>query len=369
MSYQKFTKDVGLIGFTNLIIALRALLILPIITKLLGAEDYGTWAQIMATISLITPIATLGLPYASVRFLAAEKDKKEIQEGIFSVVSVIFAVALVFSLIFIFFSDFTSNFFGGEKILVYLLAFTLIFECLNLEFFDIFRAFQKISSYSFFMIFQTLGEVGLVAITVVFGYGLMGAVLSLLIIRFTNFLIMGTLIIKKVGIKLPNFSRTKEYLSFSLPTIPSNICSWIIRLSDRYLIGFFVGTLFVGYYVPAYVIGSSIMLFVAPLVFVLLPVLSKFYDENRINEVKAYTRYCLKYFLIISIPSVFGVSFLSKQILTILSTPEIASQGCRIVPLVAVSSLIFGVGATIPIIFLKKKTIVSGIIWIIASLL
>ena len=197
-----------------------------------------------------------------------------------------------------------------------------------------------------------------------------GAVLSLLIIRGVNFLIMSILTIQRIGIIIPKFLRIKEYLRFSLPTIPGNISSWIVQSSDRYLIGFFLGTLFVGYYVPAYVIGNSINFFIMPLTFVLPAVLSKFYDENKIGEVKTYLKYSLKYFLMIGIPSVFGLSILSKQLLTIFSTSEIARQSYHIVPFVALSILLFGIYAvTAQIISLKKKTKITGMIWMAAAFL
>jgi O-antigen/teichoic acid export membrane protein len=370
MSFQKFTKDVGLVGLTNLVMVLKALIILPVITKLLGAENYGIWAQLMVTLGLIAPLATLGLDYALVRFLPAEKNEKEIQDGIYSVLAIIFSIALVVSLILIFFSSSISQFFGGEKILVQILAFTIILECLNEVFFNIFRAFQKMGIYSFFMISQTFGEVGLVVGTVLLGYGLFGAVLSLLIIRFVNFLIMGGLTIKKVGIKIPKFLKTKEYLSFSLPTTLGFIAFWIIQSSDKYLIGFFLGTLFVGYYAPAYTIGSFVVLFVTPLSFVLPAVLSKFFDENKISEVKNYLRYSLKYFLMITVPSVFGMSILSRQLLTIFSTSEIAQQAYHIVPFIALSILLFGIYSIVAqVIVLKKETKITGTIWIIAAVL
>jgi len=370
MSYQKFTKDVGIIGLTELVIALKGLIVLPIITKLLGAENYGIWAQLIVTLSLIVPIATLGLPYTLVRFLAAEKNKKEIQDGIYSVLTIIFGIALTISLILIFFSGPISNFFGGEKILVQILAFTIIFECLNQVFLNIFRAFQRMGKYSSFMIFQTLGEIGLVAGTVLLGYGLFGAVLSLFIIRGINFLIMGTLTIQGIGLKIPEFLRIKEYLHFGLPTIPGNVSSWIVQSSDRYLIGFFLGTIFVGYYVPAYIIANSILLFIAPLSFVLPAVLSKFYDENKIGEVKTHLKYSLKYFLMVAIPSVFGLSILSRQLLTIFSTSEIAQKSYYLVPFISLSILLFGMYAIISqIIVLKKKTRITGSIWMGAAFL
>jgi len=368
MSYQKFTKDIGIIGLTNLAGILRGLIILPIITKLLGAENYGIWTQLIVTLSLITPIATLGLPYTLVRFLAVEKNTKEIQDGIWSVFIIILSVTLVITLGLFLFSKPISIFFNCSQVLIQILAFIIIFECLNLIFFNIFRAFQEIKKYSFFIILQIFGEVGLVSGAVLLNYGLLGAVLSLLSTRIIIFLIMGGLIIKKIGAKIPKFLRIKEYLSFALPTIPGNISSWSIESSDRYLIGFFLGTLFVGYYAPAYVIGNSISFFMGPLIFILPAVLSKFYDENKIKEVKNYLKYSLKYFLMIAIPSVFGLSILSKQLLTIFSTVEIAQQSYYIIPLVAVGMLLFGVYVIIAqIISLKKKTKITATIWMIAA--
>ena len=368
--YQKFTKDVGIIGLTNLIVALRGLVILPVITKLLGVESYGIWTQLIVALSLLTLIATLGLPYTLVRFLAAETDKKEIQNGLWSVLTVVFGVALIIGLILLFFSSPVSQFFGGGKILVQILALTIIFECLNQVFLNVFRAFQQIKKYSCITIFQTLGEVGLVVAMILLGYGLLGAVLSLLIIRTIIFLILLNFIFGEIGIKVPNLSKTKKYLKFGLPIVASNISYWIIQSSDRYLIGFFLGTLFVGYYAPAYTLGTITILFIAPIAFLLPATLSHLFDQNKVNEVKIYLKYSLKYFLMIAIPSVFGISILSKQLLTIFSTSEIALNAFFVTPFVALSIILYGIyNIFVQIIILKKKTKIAGAIWIGAAFL
>ena len=104
MPHRKFTKDIGIVSLANLAIALKTLIFLPIITKVLGAGNYGIWIQIIAAISLATPLVTMGLPYTLVRFLAAEKDKKEIQDGIYSVAAIVLTSALIVSAILLFFS-------------------------------------------------------------------------------------------------------------------------------------------------------------------------------------------------------------------------------------------------------------------------
>ncbi|MCK4734501.1 MAG: polysaccharide biosynthesis C-terminal domain-containing protein, partial [Methanophagales archaeon] len=110
--------------------------------------------------------------------------------------------------------------------------------------------------------------------------------------------------------------------------------------------------------------------YMAPLGFLLPAVLSRLYDEGKEGEVKRYLEYTLKYFLMFAIPSVFGLSLLSKQLLITLSTSEIASYGYLITPFTAVSALFLGVSAFIgQIIVLVKKTKISGSIWMVAAIM
>ena len=56
------------------IIGTGAFLILPLITKTLGAYSYGVWSQITISITLLSSLSLLGLFATMIRFLAAEKD-------------------------------------------------------------------------------------------------------------------------------------------------------------------------------------------------------------------------------------------------------------------------------------------------------
>ncbi|MCX6723783.1 MAG: flippase [Candidatus Staskawiczbacteria bacterium] len=370
MSYKKFTKDVGILSLTQVIAALSGIITLPIITKLLGVENYGIWIQLLVTLGLVSSIAIINLPYTLVRFLPGEKNKEEIQDGIWSVFIMVFVILIVISALLIFFSGVISLFLGCTQNFVLILSLIIIFECLNQIFYNTFRAFQEIKKYCFFTISQTIGQAVLILSAIILGYGLLGAVLSLLLIRIIIFLIAGAMVIKKVGVKIPKFLRIKEYLSFCLPLIPADTSSWIIQSSDKYFIGLFLGTIFVGYYAPAYTLGSFIAFFIMPLGFLLPATLSKHYDENKIDEVKVYLKYSLKYFLMIAIPAFFGLSALSRPLLSTFSTPEIAQHSYLVVPLVALGMLLSGIYAiTNQIIILKKKTKISGAIWIVAAFL
>ena len=312
----------------------------------------------------------LGLPYTMVRFLAGAKKREEIQEGFYSIAFIVlFTSAIASFLLFLFSKPIAATLFDNNLTITRIASLIVFIACLNGLLLTFFRTFQQIKRYSIFISIRTWLNVALVAYFVLSGYGIFGAVLGLLISSFFVFLIMASFIILELGFKIPKFTPIREYLAFGLPTVPTNLSSWVVNSSDRYVIGIFLGTAFVGYYSPGYTLGSVISMFMAPLAFMLPAVLSKYYDENNMNEVRTVLQYSLKYFLLLAIPAAFGLSLLSKPILTILATPEIASQGYLITPFVALSTLLFGAHMVIyNIIVLEKKTKIVGMIWVIAAI-
>ncbi len=369
--YKLFVQRIGLIGITNILIAISSIILLPIITKSFSTSDYGIWVQIMTTIALMSNIASLGLPYTMVRFLSAEKDREKIQEGFYSLASIVLASTVTISVLLLIFSNsIAAALFNGEVNIVISLSVIVLFACLNAFLLNFFRTFQQMKRYSLFLLSQTYLGILIVSYFVWRGFSIDIVVLGYLIAYILTFLLMSIFIIYNIGFKIPRFKNIREYLTFGLPTIPSNLSYWIVDSSDRYVIGILLGTVFVGYYSPAYTLGNIILMVLAPFSLLLPSVLPKYYEENDLEQVNFYLKYSLKYFLLIAIPAAFGLSVLSKSILLILTTPEIALNGYTVTPFVTLSALLFGVYAiTSNIIILKKKTKFIGTLWVIAAIL
>lgn len=370
-SYQKTARDTIIIGVTSVLQFLVGLVLLPLLTKTLGAHDYGIWAQVNVTVGLILPFTSLGLVAAMIRFLAAQKNKEEIQEQFYSVVSVLFMVNLIASLAVILFAyPLAMNFFDGAVQIVRIAGISILLTSVSAVYLSLIRTFQQITRYSIFIMAETCSQVGLIAYLVLTGHGILSVVLSVLAIKLVVLLALFFSISSQIGIKRPHFSRLKEYLSFGLPMVPGGIAFWLVNLSDRYVIGFFLGVTSVGIYSAAYGIGNLPYLVVAVLTFVLFATLSQLYDEGRMNEVKTHLSYSLKYLLAIIIPFVFGAVFLAEPVLRLFTTPEIASQGHFIVPLVALAVSFLSVNNIIShILILAKKTKIMAPIWIAAAVL
>lgn len=367
--YKVFTQKIGLLGVVNILVSLSSIILLPILTKNLSASDFGIWNQVNVTIVLVQQVALLGFSYSMPIFLAAEKNRDEIREGVFSMLfMVIFSSLIISTLLYLFSGEIGALILGNNLMVAVILPMLLFISNIQFILFDYFRTFQQMKWYSIFTFLRSYIILIAVGILVLLGYGILGCMAGLLISYGGIFLMMLFLMVRDIGITIPKFVNIKEYLSVGLPMVPGGISYWVVGSLDRYIIGIFLGTALVGYYSAGYTLGIVIQLLFTPFLIVLLPVLSESYDDK--NKVRDMVEYSMKYFLAIAIPSVFGLSLLSKSILISLTTPEIAANGYLITVFVALGSLLFGVFFIVSqIIVLEKKTNIMGTIWVITAIL
>ena len=345
VSYQKFAKDVGFIGTVQVLTSLGTFFLLPIITKTLGTYDYGLWAQINTTVSLISPLALMGLSMGFVRFLSSETEIKIIREAVYSILFFVTIAGLFASFLLYMFAEPLATFGFKDPHATYfiqagsLLILLSVIESISLFYFRIFR---QIHTFSYLTLFETFGKLFFILFLLKMGYGLLGVIAATLLVQGSIFLISLLMIISQIGFVIPRFTYIKEYLQFSLPLTPNSLIRWITESSDRYMVTYFLGLRSVGVYSAACSIGSLIQLFVSSLQLILLPELSKLFDENKTDEVRIYMSHSLRYFLLISIPAVFGLSALAKPLLGILTTDDFLS-GWFVIPIIAFSGLLAGI--------------------------
>lgn len=368
--YKIFTSRVGLIALSHFIIEVGGILLLPVLTRNMEIEDYATWVQINVTLGLLPQLILLGLPFAMIRFLPSKENKWEKKEGFYSIFFVVASLSAFSGIILFSISGNISKIlFAGKNFIGYLFPLLFFISCLKAVTITYFKTFNQIKKFSFFNILDSLLKLSLVIYLVLSGFGIIGAIYGLLISSIICFSTEIVCIIREIGISIPDFSNIKDYLEYSIPTIPGNLSSWVVKSSDRYLIAIFLGSAFVGYYSPGYSLGYIIIMFLMPVDKILTPTLSKYYDFEDIEKVKTIMSYSAKYFLMMAIPSVVGISLLSKPILLILSNPEIAESSYLVTPFVASSTLLFGFFAILAKTFnLKKKTKISGALWIVAAI-
>jgi O-antigen/teichoic acid export membrane protein len=372
MSYKLFAQRVGLVGLTNAIINLRGLIFIPILTKTLGADAYGIWSQIIVTVSLLAPLSTLGITYAVNRFLAPEKDKKVVSSQFTAIIVTISSTSLLMSLfLYISAEPLAQAVFGGADAAPYIkLSSLLVFlTAVDNLVIDFFAGFQRVKRYSGLQLAQTFGEMILVSYFVLSDFGLFGAIVSLLLVRGIIFFVGILWISSDIGISRPDFSAFKLYLPLTIPIIPTALAYWFINLGDRYVIGYFMNSEAVGIYSACYGLGAMLGLFYAPLSGTLFPTMVRCYMANDLDGLNTYIKYSAKYYLMLAIPAVFGLSILSKSLLLTLTTPEfVGSYG--VISIVALANLLYYYSLIINYILnLHKETKKASIVYMASSVI
>jgi O-antigen/teichoic acid export membrane protein len=371
VSYQKFARDVGFIGTVQILTSLGTFFLLPIITKTLGTYDYGLWAQINVIVSLVSSFALMGLSMGFVRFLSSETEKKMIREAVYSILFFVAISGFLSSLLIYMFAEPLATFFFKDPEATYFiqagsaLIFLSVVESISLFYF---RVFRQIKKFSYFTLFETFGKLFFILILLKMGYGLLGVIIATLLVQSSILLISLVIIVSQIGFVIPRFTHIKEYLQFSLPLTPSALVRWITESSDRFLVTYFLGLGSAGVYSAAYSIGNLIQLFASPLQLILLPELSKLFDEDKIDQVRIYLSNSLRYFLLVTVPAVFGLSALAKPLLGIFTTQDFIS-GWFIIPIIALSGLLAGIFQIfVNIMLLVKETKSATYINIIAAI-
>ena len=190
---------------------------------------------ITTTIGLIPNLATLGLLFSMGRFLSAEKDKEKIKEGFYSITAVILISSFTMMFLIILFSKYIASVILNNDInLTILLSVIIFIACLNSSLLYYFRTFRQIKRYSTFYLLQTYLGLVFVSYFALNRFSLYITTSGLLIAYLIIFFIMVLFIISDIGFTIPKFRNIKEYLSFGIPIIPSNLSYWIVDSSDCY---------------------------------------------------------------------------------------------------------------------------------------
>jgi len=357
--YTVFGKQIGYVLIATICTNLFAFIQLALLTKWLGATLYGIWSIINVTIALITPFALLGFGMSIVRFLSAEKNINKIREDFLSACFIVFISGTVLSVFLFAFSNYIAiNIFKNiDSTFYFKLASVLIFlSSIHAMTVAFFRTFRKIKLYSLLTIAQFAIQVGLITIFLLLGLKLTGVIIAFEITLILFILINFLIIFRQINFQFPKFSHIKSYLKYGIPLIPNLAILWILHASDRYMISYFLGATATGIYSAAYILSNQIGFLLGAITVVLFPAISKSFDEKKIQETKNYLKYSVKYFILITVPAIFGLCILATPILQIFTTTEFIS-GRIVIPFVAFSALFSGLFQIyIYIIHLVKKT-------------
>lgn len=250
--YQKLINNSLIFAVGNLGVKMIALLLLPLYTYYLTPSEFGTVDLITITITLIIPIFTLSITDSVLRFVLDKSYDKEsvlINSLIISGIGIVLSL-LIYPIVILIFP------FQEYIVYFYILLFIRIINSLLNQYV---RANGKIKLFAVNgIVTSLLLLVFNILFLIVLDMSIPGYMLSFILAYFisTLFVFLYGKVLADINFKKFNPNLLKEMLVFSIPLIPNTLMWWVMGVSDRYLISYYLGLSSVGLYAVAVRIPS-----------------------------------------------------------------------------------------------------------------
>jgi len=338
-------KDIGQYFPSKVVPAIVGIIALPIITRLFSPTDYGNYILVIATVSILSTLAGwIGI--SIIRFYPAYEKEKRILEFTDLVIKLsflsIFIISIIALCILLFLRGHISiNIYHLMTIGILVFILTSLFSILL----DFLRIKRQIKWYSNFFVWKTITVLIFGVLLVIFFHlGVEGLLWgNILSVGFALPFVWKTAMRKSHIInKRISLQPTIEMAKYSFPLMVGNLAAWILSLSDRYVLEFFRGAQEVGIYSISYQISqNSIMLLASLFSLAFNPLSIIIWEKQGEDTAQEFLAKGTRYFLLLCIPAVAGISVLRRPILNILSTPSYY-EGAKIIPLVVLGVLFLG---------------------------
>ncbi len=259
--YKKLATNTLIFAIGTFSSKVLSFLLMPYVTRMMVKGEYGTADLIQQTANVLIPIVFLQINSAALRF-ALDKDGDKAEVFTVGVRTTLrgFAVFLLFAypMSFVTINDFRL---GDYIHLIYAFVFVSGFRQLCQQFV---RGCGKVKIFAIDGIIAT-------ATTLVFNllflgpfhWGVTGYIVAIIASDLCSiiFLAVTCKLWKFVKIKGVRKTTTFDMLKYSIPMMPSIILWWVVNVSDRYMVTYFIDSGANGLYTAASKIPNFVIMF------------------------------------------------------------------------------------------------------------
>jgi O-antigen/teichoic acid export membrane protein len=348
---------------------LIALLLAPFLTHKLSVRDFGVLTILNTAIGLGAGLTQLGLGSAFFRAYSYDFVSKRDRRDVLSTVVLLLCLSSI-ALLFVAWltsAELSALFLGRSDLGEYVLlaAIAILVQNLTVPGYAFLRAENRAAVYSTLAI--TSAMMSLVATVVFVGVLRMGVAGALL----ATGVAYGSVVVGMIPFV---FARTRLHirmdiarnvLAFGIPLVPSVASSWVLQLSDRYLLAIFGSLSQTATYAVAYTLGSLISVAILTPFNLAWPT-SMFQIAKRKDGPQVF-QLVFRWLSILLLFAAFGLSVAATFVLNLLF-PVSYHASAEVIPVIALSLVFYGLYPVLMIgVNIKRKTWISSALITVAA--
>jgi O-antigen/teichoic acid export membrane protein len=346
---MNFIKKILQLLTANILIIAQGLIITPFIIRTSGPKDFGDYIIFITIGTLIFNISSLGTGFTAKRQIPSCFDLELVSKIFypqfwFHILSGQFLSLLIALIIYYLFGSDLEWGIDNKWLIfllpIYVLSVTFFSQMLDYNLYthktSIFSIGIALQPYLFLILF--------------FGYLYINnkVAINYLIL----FLILSNFLTAFYLSKNINFTRTK-LIFFSIPSIFREsklgislvfayVCDFLILSADKFIIPIYFSSKELGMYIPAFTIGSFLIIISKVFSGILYPHISHLIDNENNAAAKNIIENCIKFFVIIMVPFILASLVMSEDILAIYVGSEISKSIWVNLPILAISTFFNG---------------------------
>jgi O-antigen/teichoic acid export membrane protein len=354
---------------------LMGLVTVAVLSKFFSPADYGHYTLAFSTLLLLSMVTGLWLRASVLRLLPQYTASNQVNEflgtllgaGTFFTVAVVLLYALTLPLLKPSLDD-----------QLYRLLWLLVPGVPILTIFIVLQESHRIQGrsalYSSLILLRVLGGflIGLF-LAVTLSWGPVGMLLGLIAVVAGaiggHLVLAGRRLARKTQALRWSGSVLRDMLAYTLPIVGLNLAGTILAVSDRYLIEAYLGSYDLGIYAVSYGIAEGGMRLVANTFRIATePTIFNSWVTNGPQATFRFIERLFRYYLILALPALIGLSLLRHEIVTLFATPEYAG-GSLVVIYVSLALFLHGYSLIVGTVFdATKRTMIPFVTFLIAGL-
>ncbi|MEI6104893.1 MAG: oligosaccharide flippase family protein [Methanothrix sp.] len=331
---MKLARATGTIYMSSIIVMLLGFISVILVVRITTQSEFGTYSLATTIISIIILVSSLGLGEGVTRYIAYFRGTEEInkiKDTITSSVQIALISGSFFLVLSILIAPIISNgIFKNPELLtpLRLLAISIPFSVLITIYIAIFRGFDKIMPSAYFSVMKSLGLLILLIAYFVSGSSINGAILANILSVLVTCIAFSIYFGKKLPMAMARMELINirpmcfDLLSFSIPLLAVNMLMSILTWTDTLMIGYFKTPELVGLYNVAPPLAYMNTLFLTSLGALYVPIASKLYSQNRLNDLKKIYATSTKWCFIGTLPLAIIFILLPEVVLDLLYGPR-----------------------------------------------